>query len=125
MCMLTGSTQKIICGNEEGELRCPVDQEIQVLTAMYGRPSNDHCGSQTATCPGIDVGAVIANTCNGQQKCQVTASKSSLNGGVDPCPNYNKYLEVDYICGGNRLSIVYYWRPYKLNCRIRNKIKHT
>ncbi|KAI8502424.1 hypothetical protein Bbelb_200120 [Branchiostoma belcheri] len=85
---------------EGGTLRlsCPAGETLVISDANYGRTSTSHacpCTSCNTNCRAADSLSIVKRSCQGLQKCAVTANDNVF---IDPCPGTEKYLETTYRC---------------------------
>ncbi|XP_046844845.1 uncharacterized protein LOC124438694 [Xenia sp. Carnegie-2017] len=96
----------IACEDQKLFIECPnIYNRIQIHSCFFGRedavvckhpqhPSEKNCAEQNVT-----VKAVVLDLCQGEAKCEVTASNDFLaQYGTVICPDVYKYLQVDYRC---------------------------
>uniref|UniRef100_UPI001447778E L-rhamnose-binding lectin SML-like n=1 Tax=Epinephelus lanceolatus TaxID=310571 RepID=UPI001447778E len=77
-----------------------VGQVIFVYGADYGRRDRTTCSfgrptSQILTANCSRPTTIVADSCNGKNRCSINVSNSVFG---DPCCGTYKYLEVAYIC---------------------------
>ncbi|XP_077582172.1 L-rhamnose-binding lectin CSL1 [Stigmatopora nigra] len=91
----------VACEMSIAHLYCGPGHVIHVYGADYGRRNDNICqykrhrhGIENKECIGPN--DIVANKCNGQNKCDIMASNAVFG---DPCPGTYKYLEVAYSCG--------------------------
>ncbi|XP_059898031.1 L-rhamnose-binding lectin CSL2-like [Gadus macrocephalus] len=92
----------VACENKEAELSCDNGQTIALIGAFYGRADRITCTqdappgtSNKIDCFTRTANRVVAERCNGESSCSVSAVNSVFQ---DPCPGTFKYLEVAYTC---------------------------
>ena len=93
-----------MCHDDKLELTCPLQSQIQIIDANYGRLNYDVCSTgipaeyrQNTNCISSQALDVVRNLCEGKSQCSVTVDLA-LNGGVEPCFGTFKYATVDYKC---------------------------
>jgi hypothetical protein len=91
----------VICEGETGDVVCPPNTVIHVVTANYGRTESVVCWkineSWNLNChsgPAAQDAAISA--CEGKGTCILHPTDDSMGG--DPCRNMYKYLEILYRC---------------------------
>ncbi|XP_062601225.1 uncharacterized protein LOC134262920 [Saccostrea cucullata] len=95
----------IMCGADDGEIRCENSKTLTIVSANYGRtePTAQVCPSTSASMDDtncrLDVLNKVSEVCNGKTRCAVPTRLNDFGGSsVNPCPNTYKYTEVQYIC---------------------------
>ncbi|EGD81882.1 fibropellin Ia [Salpingoeca rosetta] len=90
------------CNTAVLQLNCGPRRVIKVAHAFYGRRDKDVCpdpllrdGSTDLTTCSIQATDLVADICDGEEACRVSACNSVFS---DPCVDTYKYLEVDYQC---------------------------
>ncbi|XP_049436889.1 uncharacterized protein LOC125891562 [Epinephelus fuscoguttatus] len=88
------------CEGSVAHLKCDVGQVIFVYGADYGRRDHTTCsfGRPTSQIRTVDCSrptTIVADSCNGKNRCSINVSNSVFG---DPCGGTYKYLEVAYIC---------------------------
>nr|XP_033484514.1 uncharacterized protein LOC117258119 [Epinephelus lanceolatus] len=88
------------CEGSVAHLKCDVGQVIFVYGADYGRRDRTTCSfgrptSQILTANCSRPTTIVADSCNGKNRCSINVSNSVFG---DPCGGTYKYLEVAYIC---------------------------
>ncbi|XP_057293583.1 uncharacterized protein LOC130622167 isoform X2 [Hydractinia symbiolongicarpus] len=85
-------------------IACPNLQLLHIYNAFYGKLSGHDCEDpvtqlrdQIPTCFSKNAPAIIRETCQGQQSCDLYAEDSLYH---DPCPTVNKYMFVSFTCQG-------------------------
>ncbi|CAH1253112.1 PKD2L1 [Branchiostoma lanceolatum] len=90
-----------VCGRDETlSIQCPARQQINIVSALYGRTTRDHCSNgpiYTTSCRSLNSLALVRGGCQGMSSCSVVASHSVFG---DPCYGTTKYLEVEFTCTG-------------------------
>ncbi|XP_035676915.1 latrophilin Cirl-like isoform X1 [Branchiostoma floridae] len=89
-----------VCEHQTLTISCPAGRQIRILSALYGRTSQDFCPHsqiRTTSCRSENSMAQVRASCQGQSSCSVAASNSVFE---DPCVGTFKYLEVRYACTG-------------------------
>ncbi|CAH1253114.1 PKD1L3 [Branchiostoma lanceolatum] len=90
-----------VCGRDETlSIQCPARQQINIVSALYGRTTRDHCSNgpiYTTSCRSLNSLALVRSGCQGMSSCSVVASHSVFG---DPCYGTTKYLEVEFTCTG-------------------------
>jgi len=99
--------QLIVCQDSKKELKCEPGMKIEVSNVNYGKSNGTLCGHEMEdkTCTGVDKTHVLKEWCDRQEKCTVDASfqpssefMEELLTDDDPCPEYNKYIHIEYQC---------------------------
>ena len=98
--LFSGITTEI-CFTKTAEIRCPVSQVIQVLSARYGR-------MELGTCITFDMGMgcfkdilqTADRWCSGKQSCTVENHRSTMDEELGlPCPEeLTSYIEIMHGC---------------------------
>jgi len=97
------STYDAVCEGSTMHLTCPLDKELRVTAANYGRTSEsaglvDNCKkgpARTNNCVDDSSLKVVQDKCNGRISCEVQATNSVFG---DPCRYTKKILYVHYTC---------------------------
>ncbi|XP_078597664.1 uncharacterized protein LOC144873843, partial [Branchiostoma floridae x Branchiostoma japonicum] len=87
-----------VCENQRLSISCPAGQQINIVSALYGRTSRAFCPSRsirTTNCRSPNSLARVRTSCQGKSTCSVAASNSVFG---DPCVGTFKYLEVRSTC---------------------------
>lgn len=98
-------------GPTELAMACPVNHDIRVVSAQYGRFNPNSCTknvdkSTLEMCSAfVNVESVVAAECNGGDSCDVQVN--NLNAGSDPCPNIPKYTRIRWICDPSSEFLTY------------------
>ena len=98
MIIPAASNNKIVCEFDTKPLTCPTGTQIQIRTVNFGRTNSIVCKKdQTIDCYSSGrVTGLVAQRCNGNDLCQVSADGGIL--GEDPCPSVPKYLDILWDC---------------------------
>ncbi|XP_062597941.1 adhesion G protein-coupled receptor L3-like [Saccostrea cucullata] len=95
----------IMCGADDGEIRCENSKTLTIVSANYGRtePTAQVCPSTSASMDDtncrLDVLNKLSQDCNGKTRCAVPTRLNDFGGSsVNPCPSTYKYTEVQYTC---------------------------
>jgi hypothetical protein len=91
------NNRSVACEDQTLSLQCPKNQNLNIITANYGRSDKYICplGPILTTNCLSNQANYLMNQCNNQNACNVLAS-NSLPGG-DPCQNTLKYLGIFFI----------------------------
>ena len=101
------SSLDLVCEHERLDISCPLSQEIEIISAKYGRDKGDFRTCKRASLNGFrqriqshncmsgKSTSMAKKLCNGNQKCSIMA-KNNIFG--DPCKGIFKYLRVKYKC---------------------------
>uniref|UniRef100_A0A672HBH0 SUEL-type lectin domain-containing protein n=1 Tax=Salarias fasciatus TaxID=181472 RepID=A0A672HBH0_SALFA len=99
-------TKSVTC---EGKtfLFCPqhfTSLVISVVKANYGRVDGNKCAGRRPRAQLRNIrcknpAKKVAQKCNGKRRCNIKASNSVFG---DPCRGTYKYLEVDFVCQGEK-----------------------
>eukprot|EP00058_Branchiostoma_floridae_P013250 XP_002598738.1 hypothetical protein BRAFLDRAFT_95854 [Branchiostoma floridae] len=87
-----------VCEHQRLSINCPAGQQINIVSALYGRTTRTVCPSgpiRTTNCRSPDSLARVRTSCHGKSSCSVAASNSVFG---DPCYGTFKYLEVSSTC---------------------------
>ncbi|XP_062587635.1 cadherin-related family member 2-like, partial [Saccostrea cucullata] len=88
----------VLCEGQTGYIQCEVGKLIRILSAVYGRLTND-------ICPSSNLGSLQCQShfstdrakwsCNGYRRCRLSANSTIFR---EPCVGVDKYLEVSFHC---------------------------
>ncbi|XP_076110946.1 uncharacterized protein LOC143079475 isoform X1 [Mytilus galloprovincialis] len=93
-----------ICEGKTSNISCSNNKAIKIVRALFGRNKNNReclflngIFSFFKSCSvfGDHTLRLVKVRCEGQQSCQLTASRNIFG---DPCKHFKKYLEVVYRC---------------------------
>ena len=87
-----------LCEHQSKEIKCSFQQQITILSAVYGRENQIDCRGGFYGDTHCNDGGAMAKTqahCNDKDKCTLYASNSFYG---DPCRGVRKYLHVTYFC---------------------------
>lgn len=91
--------KETLCEHSVLSISCPLGTGISVVSAFYGRISQDICPSSSSNLTTICKATLASNkvraTCNGNPSCRISASNRLFG---DPCYGVFKYLTVAYFC---------------------------
>ena len=88
------------CQYESMKIECPVNQNIKIKYAMYGRISQFKClnnnmeGSKCASDIEKTI-QIVGNQCNLKNSCIIDVNSTNFD---DSCKDIQKYLDVKYEC---------------------------
>jgi len=90
-------------GGNAAEISCPAGRAIKVVSALFGRLTEDVCpvsqyhhGSVRTDCEDKPQATKIASSmCDGKQSCSVQPTVKLFK---DPCPGTPKYLKIYHKC---------------------------
>ncbi|XP_061191817.1 cadherin-23-like [Saccostrea echinata] len=88
----------VLCEGQAGYIQCEVGKLIRIISAVYGRTTNDICPSSnlgSLRCQSHSSTDRAKWSCNGYRRCRLSAD-SSIFG--EPCVGVDKYLEVSFHC---------------------------
>ncbi|KAL0977971.1 hypothetical protein UPYG_G00164120 [Umbra pygmaea] len=95
------TARSITCEGSDAQLQCDCGT-IHILSANYGRTDTQVCAigrpeNQISNnkCVDITSNHKITESCEGKQKCVISASNSVFG---DPCYGTYKYLDIIYTC---------------------------
>ncbi|XP_035671499.1 uncharacterized protein LOC118412625 isoform X3 [Branchiostoma floridae] len=97
-CIPGPSGTRRVCENQRLSISCPAGQQINIVSALYGRTTRAVCPSgpiRTTNCRSSTSLARVRTSCQGKSTCSVSASNSVFG---DPCVGTHKYLEVSSTC---------------------------
>ncbi|CAH1266418.1 CPAMD8 [Branchiostoma lanceolatum] len=89
-----------VCEYQTMSISCPAGQQIDIVSALYGRTSAQFCNfaaGYSTDCRSTSSLAAVRTRCQGQPSCSVPVSNSVFG---DPCDGTFKYLEVEFTCTG-------------------------
>ncbi|XP_068754841.1 uncharacterized protein [Montipora capricornis] len=94
-----------VCENDVIKLRCDKFKVLKIHGADYGRGEDSVCRKDQRsnyTCTLVDKTHSVKSRCDNKRKCTIKAL-SSIFG--DPCPGFNKYLNIIYVCVKRRHTV--------------------
>eukprot|EP00058_Branchiostoma_floridae_P006908 XP_002592396.1 hypothetical protein BRAFLDRAFT_67261 [Branchiostoma floridae] len=97
-CIPGPSGPRRVCENQRLSISCPAGQQINIVSALYGRTTGAFCPSgpiRTTNCRSSTSLTRVRTSCQGKPTCSVSASNSVFG---DPCVGTHKYLEVSSTC---------------------------
>ncbi|XP_035665404.1 uncharacterized protein LOC118408651 [Branchiostoma floridae] len=97
--------QRRVCERETLSIHCPAGQQINIVSALFGRTSSEYCSDgpiYTTNCRSPHSLARVRTSCQGKPSCSVQASYSVFG---DPCVGTGKYLEVKFTCIAKRRAL--------------------
>ena len=88
----------VLCSDETMTLTCAAPMVIRVDRAVYGHYDNNVCPgpNHVTNCHHEDDYDIVDGMCAGLRSCDVEVSHTTFPS--DPCPNSQKYLDLDYTC---------------------------
>ena len=88
-------------------MSCPLDYQLSVTSAFYGRDDNVTCDSTSdvsfsnhSTSELCDVSGtleIMRSRCDGRRECVVQTDAATLDP-LDECPDVFKFLRVSFLC---------------------------
>ena len=93
-----GAITLVVCSGSTMPLTCGSNQEIRVDRAVYGHYDNNVCPgpNHVSNCHLDGDFDIVDQLCSGQENCDIEIGRDVF--GSDPCPNSQKYLDLDYTC---------------------------
>ena len=91
-------------------LTCPVSMVIRIDEAVYGHYDSQACPGpvDSTNCRLLVDFYIVSYMCSGHNSCDIEVGSGVFS--IDPCPNTQKYLDVNYEC----LQISKYSKLYVL-----------
>ncbi|KAH3754012.1 hypothetical protein DPMN_188670 [Dreissena polymorpha] len=88
----------MFCENQMYTLSCPLNLQLNIIGANYGRTRADYCPGpiQTTDCVLDSSLSKVQAACQGKNSCVISSNVEFF--GKDPCYGTYKYVEVTYTC---------------------------